>query len=124
MNDFGSRLRQLRIEKQMTQEELGKILGKSKNNISQYETNKRQADDETKKQLAYFFNVSIDYLLGRSDIKNPDELLDHNNKLVTVLYDEEMQAAFKDYDSWTVEDKKELIAYLNAKRVMRENKDK
>ena len=124
MSDFGSRLRHLRIEKQMTQEELGKILGKSKNNISQYETNKRQADDETKKQLANFFNVSIDYLLGRSDIKNPDELLNHDNKLVTVLYDEEMQAAFKDYDSWTVEDKKELIAYLNAKRVMRENKNK
>ena len=124
MNDFGSRLRQLRQEKQLTQEELGKFLGKSKNNISQYETNKRQADDETKKQLANFFKVSVDYLLGRSDIRNPDELLNNDNKLVTVLYDEEMQAAFHDYDSWTVEDKKELIAYLKAKRVMRENKDK
>lgn len=123
MNDFGSRLRQLRQEKQMTQEELGKFLGKSKNNISQYETNKRQADDETKKQLANFFKVSIDYLLGRSDIKNPDELLNYDNKLITVLYDEEMQAAFQDYDSWTVEDKKELIAYLKAKKVMRENKE-
>ena len=35
-----------------------------------------------------------------------------------------MQVAFQDYDSWTDDDKKELIAYLKVKRVMRENKDK
>lgn len=120
MKDFGSRLKQLRQEKRMTQEELGKILGKSKNNISQYETNKRQADDETKKQLAQFFNVSIDYLIGYSDIRNSNEL----KKLSSILSNPNIKAVLQDYDNWSDEDKKEHIAYLKAKKIMRDTKNK
>lgn len=71
MSNFGNRLKELRLKKELTQEELGKILGKSKNNISQYERNARQADDETKKQLAQLFNVSLDYLLGFTNDPTP-----------------------------------------------------
>lgn len=121
---LNKRLKEIRTSLKLTQQEMANKLNISRVRYNQYETGKRQPDNEMLKIISKTLNMSIDYLLGRSDIKNPDELLDHNNKLVTVLYDEEMQAAFKDYDSWTVEDKKELIAYLNAKRVMRENKDK
>lgn len=67
MSSFGKRLRQLRIEKNLTQEELGNVIKKSKHNISKYELDQRQADDETKKQLATFFNVSLDYLMCYSE---------------------------------------------------------
>lgn len=67
MSTFGTRLKALRLEKGLTQEELGKQLGKTKNNISQYERDARQTDDETKKRIAEIFNVSIDYLLGVTD---------------------------------------------------------
>ncbi|MEG1312401.1 MAG: helix-turn-helix domain-containing protein [Romboutsia sp.] len=73
MVTFGDRLRQLRIEQEMTQEELANIFGLHKTRISQYELNKRQADDELKKKFADFFNVSIDYLIGKSDIKESAE---------------------------------------------------
>ncbi len=38
--------------------------------MSKYETGEREPDYETLKHLADYFNVSLDYLLGRSDIRN------------------------------------------------------
>jgi transcriptional regulator with XRE-family HTH domain len=69
MNErFALRLRQLRKDKGLTQEELSKVSGVSLPTISRYE------GDEPKltimKQLANYFDVSIDYLSGDSDIKD------------------------------------------------------
>ncbi|MCT4686550.1 helix-turn-helix domain-containing protein [Vallitalea sp.] len=77
MPNFSNRLRILRKNKEMTQEELGEIVGKTKNNISQYERNARQADDETKIQFAKFFDVSMDYLMGLTDNPTPISELCH-----------------------------------------------
>ncbi|MTI49434.1 MAG: helix-turn-helix transcriptional regulator [Firmicutes bacterium] len=66
---FGKRLRELRLNKSLTQEQLGKIIGKSKNNISQYETGKREPDLETLNKFAEIFNVKVDYLLGNKKTK-------------------------------------------------------
>lgn len=62
---FGESLRRLRIHEGMTQEDLGRILEKSKNNISQYETGKREPDLATLLRLAQQFHVTTDELLGR-----------------------------------------------------------
>ena len=62
---FGESLRRLRIHSNMTQEELGRLLEKSKNNISQYETGKREPDLATLLRLAQQFHVTTDELLGR-----------------------------------------------------------
>lgn len=45
-------------------------LGMNQNSISRYETGERQADYETLIAFADYFNVSIDYLLGRTDNPN------------------------------------------------------
>ena len=74
MATFGERLRSLRIEKDLNQEDFGKTFNMPKSRISQYETNKRQADDETKKIFADYFKVSLDYLMGRNDIRKPEAL--------------------------------------------------
>jgi len=92
MSTFGSRLKELRLENNMTQEQLGKLLKKSKNNISQYERDIRQADDETKKIIADYFNVSIDYLVGYSDNRNSPK---DNNKTI----DEELEEILKKLNS-------------------------
>jgi transcriptional regulator with XRE-family HTH domain len=78
MCTFGERLKLLRTEKELTQEQLAEKFGMKKSRISQYELNKRQADDDLKKLFADYFDVSLDYLLGQSDIRNPYE-----NKIVT-----------------------------------------
>lgn len=73
---FGNRLKTLRLSKDMTQEELGRLLGKTKNSISQYETGKREPDLETLMIISEYFNVTLDYLLGKTDDINYGEL-DH-----------------------------------------------
>lgn len=72
-------IKQLRKEKGITQEELGKIINVQKSAISKYETGRATPDLETIKTLANFFNVSIDYLLNNnieetSNKKKPKDL--------------------------------------------------
>ena len=63
------RLRELRKEKNISQLKLALDLNMSQNTISRYETMEREADYETLIQFADYFNVSLDYLLGRTDKK-------------------------------------------------------
>lgn len=73
---FSDRFRSLRQERKITQEELGRALNKTKNNISQYETGKREPDNDTLFRIADYFSVSVDYLLGRTEIREPaDKIL-------------------------------------------------
>lgn len=66
---IGKRLRLLRTERKITQEELGKVLGVGKTTISQYESETRKPDAEMLRRIAEYFNVSVDYLLGLIDEK-------------------------------------------------------
>jgi transcriptional regulator with XRE-family HTH domain len=77
METIGERIRRLRKEKDISQEQLGKMVNVGKTTISNYETNYSSPDTETLKKLAECFGVSVDYLLGRTDIRNPaDEIAD------------------------------------------------
>lgn len=74
----GERLKQLRNERKLTQTELGNKINVTKVSISGYESGKRSPDTDTLQRLADFFEVSTDYLLGRTDIpvhtsQNKDE---------------------------------------------------
>lgn len=68
---LGDIIKKERISKDITQQELSKILEVSTSTIGMYEQNRRSPDNETLTKLAKYFNVSTDYLLGNSDIKNP-----------------------------------------------------
>ena len=61
------KLKELRKEKGISQLKLAMDLSMNQNTISRYETEERQADYETLIKIADYFNVSIDYLLGRTD---------------------------------------------------------
>ncbi|MBO5462413.1 MAG: helix-turn-helix transcriptional regulator [Clostridia bacterium] len=64
------RLRELRKQQNITQLKLAMDLGLNQNAVSRYETGEREADYKTLILLADYFNVSIDYLLERTD--NPE----------------------------------------------------
>lgn len=66
MGDFGSVLKQLRAAFGLRQDELAQKLGISRSRIGMYETGQREPDFETLEKLADFFNVDVDYLLGRT----------------------------------------------------------
>lgn len=61
------RLKELRKEKNITQIKLAMELNMSQNTISRYETGEREAGYNELIKIADYFNVSIDYLLGRSN---------------------------------------------------------
>lgn len=63
------RLKELRKEKNVTQLQLAIALNMSQNTISRYETGERQAGYNELIKIADYFNVSIDYLLERTDKK-------------------------------------------------------
>lgn len=64
MFDFGLRIRKLREQRKMSQEELGRRVGRSKPVISNYENNIKIPPLEVLVQIAAIFNVSLDYLVG------------------------------------------------------------
>ena len=61
------RLKGLRKEKNISQLKLALDLSMNQNTISRYETGEREADYKTLIKIADYFNVSIDYLLERTD---------------------------------------------------------
>lgn len=71
MSTLAKRIKELRQEKDLTQEQFGKLFGVVKSTVSLYESGKSTPDDELKKKIAKYFNVSLDYLMGFSDIRNP-----------------------------------------------------
>lgn len=72
---FGQRLRELRLSKGWNQAKLADELKLGKSTIAEYESGKKMPRPEKLKEIADMFNTSVDYLLGRTDIKEPvDEL--------------------------------------------------
>ena len=67
-----NRIKKLREEFHMTQQELADKLNGAKSTIAMYENETRKPSMEVLIKLSEIFNCSIDYLLGKSDIKNPD----------------------------------------------------
>lgn len=64
MVDFGNTLRTLRIQNNMTQEQLSKKLGLTKSVVSAYETGLRMPSYEVLIDISKIFKVTTDYLLG------------------------------------------------------------
>ncbi len=69
-----NRLKELRLERGLLQSDIAKIINKSERTVGFYETGERDMGTETLAILSDFLNVSIDYLLGKSNIRNPEKL--------------------------------------------------
>lgn len=76
LNKFPERLKKLRETKGLTMAELSRKIGSiSQGSLSHYEAGTRTPGLEILMELANFFNCSIDYLTGKTDYKNQEELL-------------------------------------------------
>ena len=67
---FGRKLKELRLENNINQAELGKIIGISPSTVGMYERNQRFPDKDILNKIADYFEVSIDYLFDRTNFKN------------------------------------------------------
>lgn len=61
------RLKDIREDKDLTQTHISKILNTKQNTYSQYETGNRQIPIDLLVKLADYYEVSVDYILGRTD---------------------------------------------------------
>ena len=76
LNKFPERLKKLRETKGLTMAELSRKIGSiSQGSLSHYEAGTRTPGLEILMELANFFNCSIDYLTGKTDYKNQEELI-------------------------------------------------
>ena len=69
MASIGDRIKDLRESEGLTQIQLSKKLNISNTTLSQYESGVRVPSDEIKIKIAIIFDVSLNYLMGRTDIK-------------------------------------------------------
>lgn len=67
MSTFGERLRSLRNERKLHQSQFADIFGLSSSAIGSYERNEREPAYRQLIEFANYYNVSLDYLLGRTD---------------------------------------------------------
>ncbi|GFN37210.1 helix-turn-helix domain-containing protein [Tepidimicrobium xylanilyticum] len=124
MSSLAKRIKELRQERNLTQEEFGNIFGIVKSTVSLYESGKSTPDDELKKKIAKYFNVSLDYLMGVSDVRNPYKETSENKiikddgyeltpeekeLLETITSDPELSVLFHDLKSAPKKKIKQLL---------------
>ena len=128
---FGKRLRALRKEHKLTMKEFGERFSLAESTISGYENGNRKPDMDILSKFADFFNVSTDYLLGRTDeIRNspkPFDSLKEINKLIKEFGIEDF--GFFDIEQWkklSPEDVDELRRHFEwvAQKAKLRNEDK
>lgn len=105
---IGNRLKELREGLNLLQKELADKLNLTQQTISLYESNKREPDFEIVEKIADFFDVSVDYLLGRTQQRK--------------LYDIETIAAHHDGDDWTDEELADIEKFKEFVKMRREQK--
>ncbi len=108
-----NRIKILREELNMTQQELADKLDGAKSTVAMYEKGDRKPSMEVLLKLSEIFDCSIDYILGKSDIRNPEKA--DLDKLQIGL-------SAKDYSNITDEQIKQIEDF--AKFVLKNNKKK
>ena len=71
---IGGRIKTLREEKGMSQAELAKAIGCSRMTINNYETEKRIPDIDFAMNLANYFHVTVEYLSGRTEFRDKEDI--------------------------------------------------
>lgn len=146
MADFKTRFKELREANELTQSGIADKLGLTRSRIGMYETGKREPDYETLELIADFFNVDIDFLLGRSDkttrlpnavvLSNREKSLiekyrmcdDHGKELIDYMAQAEsarcsssfVLAAHHENNDFTDEQKQKIAEFINT--TMKDNK--
>ena len=93
-----NRLKELREERELNQSDIAKKLNISTAAYSYYENEKRDIPTNVLKLLSEFFNCTIDYLLGKTNIRNiEDEFKFAYHKETEGLYEDEIKEALDFY---------------------------
>lgn len=123
MSTFGTRLKRLRINKDMTQQDFAEHFDLNKSSISKYEKDKNLPENQLLMEIADYFNVSVDYLLCRTnnstslnDAKLKSEgCQDPAEQLSKPLEMKDLMGLFG-YALASPDAKKEILDFINFKQ--------
>lgn len=116
---LGGRLKYLRNSERLTQAEMAKKIDVARTTYAMYEQNKREPDNEILQRIADYFDVSIDYLFGRTNEPHSDKgtnefnAMDEINHLLKKYNID--QSGFFDIEKWRAmgpEEIRELESYF------------
>ncbi|MED0665755.1 helix-turn-helix domain-containing protein [Bacillus badius] len=128
---LGDRLKELRQQRKLTQEEFAQKMGISRGTYAHYEINKRQPDYGTLQKIADFYNVTTDYLLGRTDSPETKSTVTVAGQSVSLSPDElrvfkeliKHQAMFHDLATDPEKKVKQLIKLYKMKKILFDEDD-
>ena len=95
MANFSERLRELRLERGITQDDLALAIGLSRSTIAGYESpsKRREPEFNTTKKIADYFSVSVDYLIGTSDDKySLEQITSYNDDNCDTSFGERLRS--------------------------------
>ncbi|TQI66226.1 helix-turn-helix transcriptional regulator [Clostridium sp. KNHs216] len=113
-NKFGDRLKQIRLDRNMSQEELAQLLGTSKQVISRYEKNQRTPKITVANEYANKLDVPLNTLLGDDSVQ-PDK---------DITFDDFTYALHAETQDLTEENKQKLLEMARLFKLSQEHKDK
>lgn len=122
-NLLSEKITKLRKGKKLTQQQVAKSLDLTRSAYSQYELGTRTPDHDILNKMADFYDVSIDYLLGRTD--NPGQVLSEPSRVLIDsldLTDEEIMDKMDfiiDGIKLEEDDVRRFIALVRAERAMK-----
>ncbi len=107
---FRIRLKELRENAGLSQYKFADKFGVAQSTVGSWEAGKREPNFDTMQRLADFFNVSVDYLLGREDTKTPSP----KDESVYVIKDEKAKIMLKWFESLPDHQQDLAIALLRS----------
>lgn len=108
--DFKERLKDLRMKRGYSQQDLAKKLGVSKSTISMLEVGSRQPSIEMMETLCDFFNVSMDYIRGKDDVSFYYFEPAQSDLLVKLIGDDELYTLVEKVVNGSKEQRDRLVA--------------
>lgn len=114
---FREQLKILRKQRNITQEQLAAIVGVERSSVGKWEGKSGVIpSSEILDKLASFFDVSVDYLLGRTDVPKEPQTLDEQLKGVDF-------ALYGETHDLTEEEKQDILEFVQYIKSKRKNKE-
>ena len=112
-----NRIKQLREENNITQIQLAKKLNKTQQTISLYENGTNEPDLDGYIILSKLFNCSVEYVAGKTDVRNP------NNPIDDILNEAMIGMSREEYEKLTETQKKQIRDFALFVKKQNETKE-
>lgn len=112
--DFKDIFIQLRKERKYTQEGIAKALNVSKSTIAMWETGERKPSTDKYEEVSDFFNVDMDFLYGKTNIKRKTTFDNNGNKSEVPIYDKDTIELIDLFSKINKEQKQTVLAMLRS----------